>query len=324
MIEAPDQSGSITLKSVQRIEVTTLLDNYVDLLLESTEIVKRPPLTTGTELPRETLIAEHGLSLLVTADTVAETHTILYDTGYNSGSLLHNMSLLGTDIQSIEAIVLSHAHMDHTGSLLPILEKIPGPIPLVVHPAAFEFPRTLKLKNGASIAFPRTLDRDQLAAANVILVESNTPRSIAADTITVTGQVERITDFEKGMPNASVQRNGHTEQDAILDDQSLILHLQNRGLVLITGCCHAGIVNTVCYARKVTGIQTVYAILGGFHLSGAFFDPLIDTTVAALREVDPTIIVPMHCTGWRATKKFSEAFPEAFILNSVGSTYVLE
>lgn len=324
MAEATDQKFPIPLKTVQRIEITTLVDNYVDLMLESTEIVKRPPLATGKELPRDTLLAEHGLSLLVKAGGDAETHTVLFDTGYNSGSLLHNMNLLDTDIQSIEAVVLSHAHMDHTGSLFRVLEKLPAPVPLVVHPAAFEFPRTLKLKTGTSVAFPRTLDKEQLAAAKVPLVESDAPTCIADHTITVTGQVERVTDFEKGMPNATVQRSGHTEQDTILDDQSLILHLKNKGIVLITGCCHAGIVNTVHYARKVTGIHTVHAIFGGFHLSGAFFDPIIDTTIAALREVDPKIIVPMHCTGWQATRKFSEAFPQAFILNSVGSTYVLE
>ena len=324
MPESMNPSRGIFLKTVQRIEITTLLDNYVDLMLESTDIVKRPPLATGKELPTDTLVAEHGLSLLVSADTDTESHTILFDTGYNAGSLLHNMNLLATDIQSIEAIVLSHAHMDHVGSLFPVLEKISAEIPVVVHPAAFEFPRTLKLKNGTMVAFPKTLDREQLAAASVTLVESNAPTSIAGNTITVTGQVERTTEFEKGMPNASVQRNGRTEQDAILDDQSLILHLENKGIVLITGCCHAGIVNTVHHARKVTGIQTVYAILGGFHLSGAFFDPIIDDTIAALQEVDPKIIVPMHCTGWRATRKFFEAFPEAFILNSVGSRYILE
>lgn len=324
MSEATPPSKHLALKSVQRIRVTTLLDNYVDLMLEDTAIVKRPPLSRTNQLPTDTLIAEHGLSLLVTTTDGAQEHTIMFDAGYNTHSVSHNMDLLGTDIQSIEAVVLSHAHMDHCGALVPILKNIGKAVPLIVHPAAFESPRFLTMKNGRQATFPKTLSREELVSLTVMLIESRSPTSIAGGTITVTGQVERTTGFEKGMPNTSVQRDGRLEPDSILDDQSLILHLKNKGLVLITGCCHAGIINTLSYAKKVTGTQEVYAILGGLHLTGAFFYPVIGPTLEALQAIGPKVIVPMHCTGWRATRKISEVFPEAFILNSVGSTFVLE
>ena len=134
----------VSFKALDRVEVLTLMDNYVDVLLENTAIVTRPPKATGEELPTDTLLAEHGLSLLVKVQHGAERHTMLFDTGYNRMGVLHNMDMLAVDPNKLEAIVLSHAHMDHTGSLHPILQKISNPIPLVVHPDAFLFPRFIQ------------------------------------------------------------------------------------------------------------------------------------------------------------------------------------
>jgi len=125
------------------------------------------------------------------------------------------------------------------------------------------------------------------------------------------------------LPNAYVQVDGHYQQDCILDDQSLIVKLKNKRLVLITGCCHAGIINTIRFALKLTGIDKVYGVLGGLHLSGAFFETVIERTVDALKEINPEVIVPMHCTGWNAVKRLADTFPGAFTLNSVGSKFNL-
>jgi 7,8-dihydropterin-6-yl-methyl-4-(beta-D-ribofuranosyl)aminobenzene 5'-phosphate synthase len=317
------QLGSLFLKDVDRVEITTLIDNYVDLMLPDTPIVKRPPLSKGQELPRETLAAEHGLSLLVTTCRGSEKHSILFDAGYNKNSLLHNIDQLGIDIQPVEAMVLSHAHMDHAGALYSIPARISKSIPLVVHPDIFSSPRFLQDKNGNRVFFPRTFIKEEIAAADFTLIESKSPTLIAHDTIAVTGEVERTTDFEKGMPNAYVQVDGHSQKDHIADDQSLIVQLKNKRMVLITGCCHAGIINTIRFARKLTGIEKVYGVLGGLHLSGAFFETVIDRTVDNLKEIHPEVIVPMHCTGWNALKKLADAFPDAFIINSVGSKFTL-
>lgn len=323
MVGSAVQRENMCPRPVNSVEITSLIDNYVDVLLENTDIVTRPPLTKSSELPIDALMAEHGLSVLVKTEGAGEVHSLLLDTGYNSGSVIHNVRMLEVDVGSIEAIVLSHAHMDHLGGLFPLLQETGRSVPLIAHPGIFESPRSLKMKDGRRVKFPQVVSREQLEAANVSLMESEGPILIGNGTVLVTGQVERITDFEKGMPNASVEREGALQPDHMLDDQSLILHLENKGLVLITGCCHAGIVNTVHYARKLTGIQKVYGIFGGFHLTGGFFKAFIDQTIEALREIDPEVIVPMHCTGWDATKKISEAFPDAFLLNSVGSRFVL-
>jgi 7,8-dihydropterin-6-yl-methyl-4-(beta-D-ribofuranosyl)aminobenzene 5'-phosphate synthase len=313
----------VSLRELDCVEVLTLMDNFVDVLLEDTEIVTRPPKAAGAEIPTDTLLAEHGLCLLVRVQQGADRHTILFDTGYNSIGVLHNMDKLAVDPDALEAIILSHAHMDHTGSLHPILQKLSHPIPLVVHPDAFLYPRFLEGKDGSLRRFPRTLVREDLDRRNVKILESKTPTPILDETILVSGEVERTTEFEKGMPNALIERDGNLEPDPIKDDQALVMHLKDRGLVVISGCSHTGIVNTVRYAKKLTGVDKIHAVLGGFHLSGAFFEKILDQTIRELKALSPAVVVPMHCTGRKAMEQFSREFPSAFVLNSVGSKITL-
>lgn len=311
------------LKAVEQITVVALMDNYSDVLLESGDIVTRPPNAKNGLISEDTLVAEHGLSLLVTVVQGEERHSILFDAGHTEIGVPHNLNHLGLDLGDIEAIVLSHGHMDHTGALYPILKDLPRPVPLVVHPAAFQSPRYKMQPSGRLDRFPDTLKREELAAQRIEILESPEPVPLANGMILVTGEVDRTTAFEKGFPPAKMERNGELVQDPISDDQSLVVHLRGKGLVVISGCAHSGIVNTIHYARKITGIKTIHAILGGFHLGGRLFEPIIGETIAAIKEFDPKWLVPMHCTGWKATQKFSEAFPSAFVLNSVGSTYLL-
>jgi 7,8-dihydropterin-6-yl-methyl-4-(beta-D-ribofuranosyl)aminobenzene 5'-phosphate synthase len=315
--------GVFSLKQVDNVKITTLMDNYADLLLQDTKLVARPPRSRGTELPTDTLVAEHGLAQLVSAFVGDKTHSILFDTGYTRFGVLHNVDLLGLDLEGIQAIVLSHGHMDHTGSLAPVLERLHRPVPVVVHPEAFHCPRYSNLKDGRKLLFPCTLKRGDLVRRGAEIRESQKPLLLAEGTILVTGEVQRTTSFEKGLPNATLERDGKEERDTIRDDQALVLHLKGKGLVIVSGCAHAGIVNTVLYAGKITGIAKIYAVIGGFHLSGSSFEPIIEETVEAFREIDPEVIVPMHCTGWKAINRFSEAFPDRFVLNSVGSTLSL-
>ncbi len=312
-----------TLKEVDRVEIITLIDNYVDVLLKDTDIVTRPPRAAGEEIPRDTLVAEHGLSLLVTVHQGTKTHTILFDTGYSQIGVPHNMALLGIDLKRIDAIVLSHAHMDHTGSLPKILERIEGPVTLVVHPGAFYYPRYIERDDGKRQRFPRTLSREDLASKKVEILENRNALLMADKGIMITGEVERTTGFEKGLPGALLERDGKMEPDPISDDQALVLHLREKGLVVISGCSHSGIVNTILHAQKLTGLGKVHAVLGGFHLTGPAFEPIIEKTISELKNVAPEVIVPMHCTGWKAIQRLHQEFPSAFVLNSVGSKITL-
>ncbi|OPX36803.1 MAG: hypothetical protein B1H13_13890 [Desulfobacteraceae bacterium 4484_190.3] len=197
------------------------------------------------------------------------------------------MGLLEIDPGQIEALVISHGHMDHTGTLYPLLDKIPGPLPLVVHPDAFLTPRYFALDDGRKLLFPEALKISELEKRNVQLLESKGPILLAGDTALVTGEVERTTTYEKGLPNALLERNGTIEKDPILDDQAIAVNVKGKGLVLISGCAHAGIMNTILYAMKITGISSIQGVLGGFHLSGAFFEPIIEDTIKDLKKLNP-------------------------------------
>jgi 7,8-dihydropterin-6-yl-methyl-4-(beta-D-ribofuranosyl)aminobenzene 5'-phosphate synthase len=299
------------------------MDNYVDVLLGNTDIVTRPVFRKGDEISRNTVVAEHGLCMFVSASQGEESHSILFDTGHTEIGVPHNLKQLEIDLRGIEAIVLSHGHMDHTGALYPILEALHRPMLLVVHPWGFHSPRFIKWPDGRIDRFPNTLIREDLMNQGAKILESQEPVSLANGMTLVTGEIERTTTFEKGFPLAKIIRNGKLVLDPIRDDQALVVHLKGKGLVVISGCAHSGIVNTVLYSRKITGIEPVYAVLGGFHLTGPLFEPIIGDTIAALKEIGPKVLVPMHCTGWTAINRFSESFPDAFVLNSVGSKFVL-
>jgi 7,8-dihydropterin-6-yl-methyl-4-(beta-D-ribofuranosyl)aminobenzene 5'-phosphate synthase len=314
---------SKALKHVDRIEIISLVDNYVDLLLGNTDIVTRPPLSKGDELPTDTLIAEHGLSMLVTVYKDKTSHTILFDTGYNSFSLLHNLAQLDRSLDEIEGVVLSHGHMDHTGSIYEIFDKMRHPVSLIVHPQAFHARRYVQQGDRGKLAFPQTLARSRIEQSGANIIESRSATSIADGMVLVTGEVERVTSFEKGFPNAVMEKGGRLDPDPISDDQSLVIHLEGKGLVVVSGCAHSGIINTVSYCRKLTGVENIHAILGGFHLTGPVFEPIIGKTISELKKIAPQTIVPMHCTGWKAINLLWEQFPESFILNSVGSQYSL-
>jgi 7,8-dihydropterin-6-yl-methyl-4-(beta-D-ribofuranosyl)aminobenzene 5'-phosphate synthase len=268
-------------------------------------------------------LAEHGLSLLITVYSGDEKHAILLDTGYTKVGVPHNMEQLGINIEDIEAIVISHGHMDHTGSLYAILDKIPERIPLVLHPGAFVSPRYTRSPDGDMRLWPQTLVKADLEQQNIDMVESTTPSLLADDMVMVTGEVERTTTFEKGMPNALVEKDGEVVQDPIIEDQAIVINLKEKGLVVVSGCAHAGIVNTVEFAKKTTGEEGVHAVLGGFHLTGPFYEKIHGDTIEGLKKMAPEVVMPMHCTGWKAIQKFQKEFTSNFVLNSVGTKLTL-
>jgi len=146
----------------------------------------------------------------------------------------------------------------------------------------------------------------------------------------ITGQIPRETTFEKGLPPQYKEVEGNNNNDKknlvpdplVNDDQAIISNIKDRGLVIITGCGHAGIINTMNYAKKITGTNKVYAVLGGFHLTGgSLFENAIEPTVNELQKADPRFIVPCHCTGWKGTNRIINTMPEKFIQSSVGTTF---
>jgi len=311
----------VKLKEAERIEIITLIDNYIDCLIPSSHNVKRSPhYRHGKVAPP--LLAEHGLSLLVKVFKNGNTHSLLLDAGWSATGVLHNLKELEINIDEIETIILSHGHMDHYGSLKGILKLISKPIPVIVHPDVFLQNRFLILPNGEKITFP-TLNESTFQKNGVQIIKNTEPYLLAEELVLVTGEIERTTNFEQGILNAYVDRRGKIERDLIMDDQGLIVHLKDKGLVIITGCAHSGIINTVRYAQKVTGIEQVYAVIGGFHLSGTKFEAVIPPTLEEIKRVNPSVISPMHCTGFKATMEIAKNMPRQFVLSSVGSTLLL-
>lgn len=305
------------VREADKVEITVLMDNYTDLFLPGTDRVQRVPLVKGDQLANP-LLAEHGLSLFVKAHHGKECHSVLLDAGWSRVGVPYNLQALEIDPQEIEAGVASHGHPDHCGAWEEVLNWLfPRKIPWVVHPDAF-LSRYLNLPDGRKINFsPPQQERLKASGAELCLVRS--PSHLGGNLILVTGEVERSTDFEKGLPNAFAVREGKTEHDPILDDQALVLQVRGKGLVVISGCAHAGIINTVRYARKVTGMDRVYAVIGGFHLTGPQFEPLIDRTIQELKEISPEMIIPMHCTGWKTIQRIGAELPDSFVPSCVGT-----
>jgi 7,8-dihydropterin-6-yl-methyl-4-(beta-D-ribofuranosyl)aminobenzene 5'-phosphate synthase len=142
--------------------------------------------------------------------------------------------------------------------------------------------------------------------------------------VCVTGEIPRKTSYEKGFAQHMAFVDGLWQPDPwIIDDRALAISIKGKGLVVLSGCAHAGIINTVSYSQQITGIKKVYAVLGGFHLAGKEFEKRIQPTIEELQRINPTLIVPSHCTGWRAMCAMAKVFPEAFAWNSVGNLYRL-
>jgi 7,8-dihydropterin-6-yl-methyl-4-(beta-D-ribofuranosyl)aminobenzene 5'-phosphate synthase len=330
-------SNQISLNPVDRVEILTLIDNVLDLLLMSTDVAKRigPGGAEGMHMPvveapllesgefMDAPVAEHGLSFLISVISGTERRSLLFDTGSSVGTLVHNLRVLGVDPAEIEAIVLSHGHFDHTMGLNGLAGNLDPLPPLVVHPHVW-LRRRVNIPGREPWELPTTSE-EKVRAAGFRVIEASQPSSLLGGGIVVTGEVERTTSFEQGLPVHEAYRDGAWQPDPLLhDDQALVANLRGKGLVVITGCSHAGVINTVRYARKITGVDRVHAVLGGFHLAGLLYEPIIPATVEALREIGPEVVVPSHCTGLRAIHALADAFPDAFLPGSVGTRYVLE
>ena len=311
-----NESSTLAVHEVDSLAITTIIDNYLDHFLLETHPVMRRPLLSWDDNP----LAEHGLSLLVEVEGGGKSHTVLLDTGLSSLALLHNMDVLQVPLDRIESIFLSHGHMDHIGGLMGLLGKLGRPVDLVSHPGAYCTRRLNLPGKGPQKELP-ALDAPALRHAGAHILTVPGPALWCSDMLLTLGHVERVTDFERGFPWAEIRQDGAWDADPFIDDQALVFHVRGKGLVIVSGCAHSGIINTVRYARKVTGIDTVYAVMGGFHLTGPLFEPIIGQTVAQMQSLAPTYLIPMHCTGWKSMQAFAAAMPDQFLMSSLGTRF---
>jgi 7,8-dihydropterin-6-yl-methyl-4-(beta-D-ribofuranosyl)aminobenzene 5'-phosphate synthase len=311
--------SKLNLREADKLEVTILVDNYTDrLLIQSTEVIKRP-----RNPPPQALLAEHGLSCLLKVYADSEEHVVIMDAGVGAICLVHNADVLKVDLSQVESVVLSHGHFDHFGGLPELLSRTSQGVALVLHPAA-SLQRRLNIPDTGRLVGLPALDEEALKAAGAFLHKAKEPSTLASDLVLVTGEVERVTDFERGFPWAEANIDGQWIVDPFHDDQGVAINVKNKGLVVIGGCSHAGIINTVKQAQKAARIDAVHAVLGGFHLTGPVFDPIIEPTIEEMKKINPEYVVPMHCTGRKATNHFAKEMPKQFLLNTVGTTYVFQ
>ena len=239
--------------------------------------------------------------------------------GGSNISLQYNAAMLGVHLEDISALIISHGHDDHMGSVTEILHQCTKPVRFYIHPGAFS--RRRKCLSDESSIEIEPVDINSLISAGAEFYLTPNPTTIWENRILITGEIERSSGFEVTNPIYFIERSRKWTSDSFLDDQAVVFNLKGKGLVVVTGCAHAGIINALQYARKITGVDQVYAVIGGFHLSGSFFRQVIGSTVAAMKAIHPRYIIPLHCTGWEAMTRFAEEMPDQFILNTVGTTY---
>ena len=255
----------------------------------------------SASLSNSSVWAQHGLSIFLDLGFGPERMKLLLDTGASSEVMLHNADALDLDLSKIDLICLSHGHYDHTGGLMGILERVNGRVCILAHPDIF----APKLKARPVLKFiGLPFSRAELEAAGAIMLEARGPVTVAPGVMT-TGEVPRLESFEK-VEGFWTVKDGQYCQDSIPDDQALAINLPGKGLVVITGCAHAGIINTIRHAQKITGVEEIHAVIGGFHLMGAD-EKRIDSTAEALQRLDPAIVRPGHCTGQKAVCRLQEA-----------------
>jgi 7,8-dihydropterin-6-yl-methyl-4-(beta-D-ribofuranosyl)aminobenzene 5'-phosphate synthase len=325
---------TIPLVPVDSLTITTLVDNMTDLLLLDHGLAKRPPLAFSAYpsvsarfleggMAPDLLRAEHGFSCLVTMEKDGRAIRILFDAGVTPDGLVENMRRLDISRRDIDIIVLSHGHWDHTTGMDGLVAELRrANVPVLIHPD-FWSRRRIALPGREPIELPST-SRGGLEGAGFEVIEQQQPSFLLDGSVLITGEVDRTTDFERGMPNHEAWRDGRWEPDPlILDEQALVVHVRGRGLVVLTGCGHAGAVNIARHAMRLTGVDRLHALLGGFHLTGPAFEPVIEPTVAAFADMAPDVLVPAHCTGWKAQHRLAAALPSAFVPNAVGTSFTL-
>ncbi|TDP91870.1 7,8-dihydropterin-6-yl-methyl-4-(beta-D-ribofuranosyl)aminobenzene 5'-phosphate synthase [Labedaea rhizosphaerae] len=332
--EAPGPAvDPIALQPVDAVEVTVLVDNFFDGLLTGGERVRRPRLGSGAVVQAAQfeggatlpgLVAEHGFAALVTVRSGDQSTTVLFDSGQSPDAMARNANALGIGLGDVHSVVLSHGHFDHVGGLAGLTgRRGVRALPMVVHPLIWTR-RRLAVPGQDALELP-TLSQRALADEGYQVIERREPSLLLDGRVLITGEVDRTTEFERGMPppHQAWTGTGWQHDPLVLDDQALVVHVRDRGLVVLTGCGHAGAVNIVRHASRLTGVPRLHALIGGLHLSGPAFEPIIPPTVAAFADLAPDLLAPGHCTGWRAQHALAAGQPDAWVQSSSGTTYHL-
>jgi 7,8-dihydropterin-6-yl-methyl-4-(beta-D-ribofuranosyl)aminobenzene 5'-phosphate synthase len=317
---------------IERVSLTVLVDNKADMIVKSSDVIQY--------FSDKPLLAEHGFSVLIQPSGSWE--TILWDAGGTEVALIENMQRMELNVDAITQIALSHGHWDHYAAMTALLEKMnlspeskewregvneaelgkwleKDRIPIITHPAAFR-ERWMEKDDGTMKGPFHPPPEARWKAAGAKIIHSAGPYELAPGCWT-TGAIPRSSFEESGRPKKRFFREGSNFiPDDLDEDQAIVIRLKEKGLVVLSGCAHAGIVNTIKYARQFTGVDRVHAIIGGFHLARASEEE-IEQTIAYIKELRPQFVIPSHCTGFQATNRIARELPDAFVEGVVGAKY---
>lgn len=327
---------------VDRLAVTVVVDNSYDALVKSAKVgavdVVRSGLGLGPDLPRQ-LHSEWGLGLHLQSTRADETRTYLLDYGLSSTAGVENLDFLKLDVAAVDALILSHGHYDHFGGLLPLLashrKRMRPDLTLYVG-GEDAFCYRFRVPDSGDRQLYGVLDRQALKKANVRVAMADTPMVIGGQAFS-TGAIPR-TSFETVQPAAQIElgtrdgagcdsshfspeeQAGQIVPDKFWYEHATCFNVKDHGLVVISSCGHAGIVNTIKAAQAVSGVERVHAVIGGFHLTPAP-EPYVAQTVDALKALNPDYIIPMHCTGRTFARLVETAMPGRLIPSSTGTRF---
>ena len=323
----------LELAIADRIEVLVLVDNVTDFLSSAPSGVEGELSRfwrRGARLQTGSLLccAAHGFSCAVTAWSGEKSRTLLFDAGPDGAVLRDNVTRLGFDMGSVDAVFLSHGHWDHAGGMIEALDSIREgnggvPVATFMHPGMYRS-RAMKAPDGSMRPFDDVPSPEMLEQHGARVVHATEPQLILDDLFFVSGEIPRVTSYEVGMPGQyrRTEDGASWEPDSLLMDERFVaVRIKGKGTFVFTACSHAGVVNVLTHAKaSIPG--DLYGLIGGLHLAGGN-ERIIPETVAAMCGLGLQVIAPAHCTGWRAVGALASTFGEAVAPSAVGKTYRL-
>lgn len=323
------------LRPVDALEVSVLVDNVVDPLstlpkgvMSESAVLRAKGLMVTSGHAR--CCANHGLSLVITARLGSDIQILLFDAGPEAYTLARNGDRLRTPFSEVGAIFLSHGHWDHGGGIPEALRLVTSanggkPVPCHVNEGMFAT-RGLRQQNGMIVPAENLMKPIDLERRGAAVVNSPDARLIMGEMFYVSGEIPRVTPYERGLPpHVKLAQDGvNWEPDPlILDERYVAAYVKGKGAVVFTACSHAGVINVLKDARNLFGDIPLYAVMGGFHLSGAEVEAIIPDTIRDFGEFALKRIVPCHCTGWRAVHALAQVYSEDVLVPAaVGRQFV--
>lgn len=317
------------LNEIDRLEIMVLMDNLSDPFTVSHKGLRWNEFQYRFQVNQHNHYsgkhycrACNGLSFLITVHAGDKKRVCLFDTGPDDGLIIQNAAILEVDLKEIEAIVVSHGHNDHYGGLLSVLDVIgKDHLPVYVHPQLYA-PRASVKADGGRIENSYNITPKLIEEHHGKVMEYDQPITILDSLVLISGEVPRKTSYELGVPDALRKIDGKWEAEPkVIDERILIFNLKGKGLCVLTGCGHTGVINATTHAQELMNGKPVYMVMGGFHLSGPTYEDRIEHTVEDFKKINPDFIVTGHCTGRRAQYELTKIYGDRHIPYGVGTYF---